>query len=287
MRYTNQIIVVDNGSTDKTSDIVQAENVTLIRQERSTIAFTRNCGARASNGEILIFIDADVLISQSWHNEIGGTIESLRQDALIITGSRYDVADKKNWISSYWFARMRHENSNYINGGHLIVTRQLFNKIGGFNSELETAEDYDFCMRAKQFGAKIINDARLNVIHIGYPTTLKDFIARERWLGCEDFMSFKKMVRSKVAIIAIINLLMMVAFFILTVAQKDVLFVLLYFILMSVLSAASTLLKFGFENPLMMSVTSFIFSFYYLGRSMALIDRVKKYFTSSPFCKAE
>ncbi|MBI4681883.1 MAG: glycosyltransferase family 2 protein [Nitrospirae bacterium] len=64
--YKCEIIVVDNGSTDRTAEIVRSEHVTLLQARNTTIAYARNKGVEESNGRILIFLDADVIVTASW-----------------------------------------------------------------------------------------------------------------------------------------------------------------------------------------------------------------------------
>ncbi|MBI4681884.1 MAG: hypothetical protein HY757_02140 [Nitrospirae bacterium] len=199
----------------------------------------------------------------------------LLTDPLIITGSRCAVPNEDNWLLRYWFARMQHEMPNYINSGHLITTRELFDRINGFNPMFNTAEDYDFCIRAKDIGARIINNLRLKVIHTGYPLSIKDFIVREKWHGTQDFHSLWNIIHSKVAMLSLVNISLAVALLIMTIITGNIFYMLCYFCLMYAVSCMSTLIKFGFGNPVLLLNTTLIFFFYYSGRSLAFIDRVK------------
>jgi glycosyltransferase involved in cell wall biosynthesis len=274
--YKYQIVVVDNGSTDKTSDKAEAENVILIKQARTTIASARNRGARMFEGEVLVFLDADVAVTSTWQKEIDKTVEQILKEPLIVTGSRCGVKNEKNWIARFWFLRMVNNKFNYINSGHLITSRKLFDHVGGFSEELHTAEDYDFCVKAKQAGAEIINNQKLYVIHYGYPETIKDFIVRERWHGSEDFKNLHNIMKSKTALIAIINIILMISFIVIAVSKGSIFYFLPYLGAIYILSGSSTLIKFGFGNLIIFSITSLIYTFYYLGRSLAFIDRITK-----------
>lgn len=273
--YTYEIIIVDNGSVDGTAVLVKSENVRLIHLPIGTIAAARNEGARVSKGQILVFLDADVLLTPQWQSAFRSTLELLLEKQMLVTGSRCNVANESNWLSRYWYSRMLKERPNYINSGHLIATRKFFNEVGGFNSELKTSEDYDFCLRAKKVGAEIINNPELNAIHTGYPTKLKDFVARERWHGYEDFKSLQKIFNSNIAVISIVNIILMLFFFVAACLKANILYILLYFVLMYIISGISSLLKFGVSPPHFLLFTSIIFFSYYFGRSLAFIDALR------------
>lgn len=62
----DEIIVVDNGSTDGTVDIARAAGVTVIEEPRRGITYSRNTGFAAASGDILARIDADTFVSDGW-----------------------------------------------------------------------------------------------------------------------------------------------------------------------------------------------------------------------------
>jgi hypothetical protein len=112
------------------------------------------------------------------------------------------VPDSNNPFIRFWFARIRREDTGYIGTGHLIAPIKLFNELGGFSAGLRSGEDYDFCMRAKAIGARIVLRQDMKVVHHGYPLNAWSFVRRESWHGSGDFQSFGRFIRSKVAVVA-------------------------------------------------------------------------------------
>lgn len=198
----HEIIVIDNESTDATPQIAAAEGVACIGSGASTIAGLRNRGVQASAAEFLVFIDADVSLTESWRRHIADTLEVLRTAPSTITGSRCQ-APGDGFFNQHWFGKLEASATNYVNSGHMITTRALFDRIGGFDERLHTAEDYDFAARAiGQADARITPDPRLIAVHRGYPRSARSFLSREAWHGAQDFDSMHAFLASRVAQLA-------------------------------------------------------------------------------------
>lgn len=205
-RFPYEVIVVDNGSSDRTVEIAQRMGAICLHAPGYSISSLRNLGALKASYDIFVFLDGDVYLGKDWGERIGPVMERLLRQPHIITGSFYGISEENNWIERIWFApRVSLKEVNYINGGHLIILRSLFSKVEGFNAGLRTGEDYEFCSRAKRRGALIENNPELKVIHAGYPKSIKRFFARERWHGSGDYRSLKTLLSSKPALVSLAN----------------------------------------------------------------------------------
>ena len=268
-----EIIVVDNGSSDKTAEIAKLMDVRVIDFPVGTIAAVRNRGVKEAKNEILIFIDADVRVSVSWHEKLKTVIKKLQDSFMTVTGSRVQSSEKSNWLHKYWFSELTSYEAPYINSGHLITTRKLFEKIHGFSENLETAEDYDFCQKALRIGANIENNPELVVMHDGYPETIIGFIQRERWHGRQDVENWDLFKDSKIAWIASINMALFLAALVFT-AAGNILALIVYFLSMYVMAFLLTVYKFGVKKLKYMMVMPVVFYLYLCGRSLAIADKL-------------
>lgn len=269
-----EVLVVDNGSTDRTPVLVKEAGVRLISHPEGTIASVRNCGVAASRGEILVFLDADVLVTAQWAKSMVSVVDTLIKQPLLVTGSRCLPPNDGNWFNRYWFSRLAEYEAPYINSGHLVTSRKLFDLIQGFSEHLKTAEDYDFCMKAKAAGAELKNNPDLPVIHTGYPRTLLTFIKRERWHGREDFETWNSFSESKVGWAAAFNLVL----FFLSVSCSTITMalwpVLIFFAVMFLVSLLLTVYKFRPIKLAGLVPAAVVFFIYLCGRSLAIVDRL-------------
>jgi glycosyltransferase involved in cell wall biosynthesis len=195
-----EVIVVDNGSTDATARIASDLGATVIHQCVGTIGFLRNRGVEAARGDVLVFLDADVVLTRAWADRIPASLDMLRKEPTALTGAMCGVPADASWLERCWFAPR--QKASHIGSGHMVINRGFFQELGGFDESLSTGEDYDLSRRAVERQGRIVSDHNLRVEHLGFPRTVTAFIQRESWHGVGDYKSVAVFVRSKVAVAA-------------------------------------------------------------------------------------
>lgn len=188
-----EIFVVDNGSIDNTLEIAEQEGAEAIVNRTANISGLRNTGARRAAHEIIAFIDADCEACAGWLENA----EKILQDPGIgIVGDYYRLPQYPGWIEKVLFSnipRCRREVS-YLSGGNMIMRKDTFFRVKGFDESTITGEDYVLCLKMKNFGYKIIADPGVSVIHHGNAKTLSGYFKREAWcgLGMLDLVRYEK-----------------------------------------------------------------------------------------------
>jgi glycosyltransferase involved in cell wall biosynthesis len=276
-RLPYAVIVADNGSTDRTVEIARGKGATCLPAPGCSISSLRNLGASEACSDIYVFLDADVYLGKEWGARIGVIMERLYTQPDIITGSLYGISEDNNWIERNWFApRTTRKETNYMNGGHLIIHRKLFTRVGGFDPGLETGEDYEFCARAKGMGARIENDPELKVVHAGYPRNIKSFFARERWHARGDYKSLKTLKSSKPALVCFSNLCVAAACTIGIVSDPKswLTFLCVYILFLTAVSLASSIHRNGGTLNSGFISTVYLYMVYFTARTVSLVDVV-------------
>jgi Glycosyl transferase family 2 len=179
-----EIIVVDNGSTDRSVEVAKAAGARIIERPLERVAALRNAAARVATGEFLAFVDADHELRSGWTD---AAILGLRDATVCATGAQYHAPTDGTWVQQMYDRFRRHQpgrrDVDWLPSGNVVIRRDVFNRIGGFDTSLETCEDVDFCQRLKATGGRLVADDRLRSIHRGDPKTLKALFLGELWRG--------------------------------------------------------------------------------------------------------
>ena len=145
-----QIIVVDDASTDATSEIAMRAGAKVVRIDRRQIAAARNAGGQAAQGEYLFFVDADTRIKQTHITE---AITALQ--AGYAGGSARVAMD--GFIPIWGRMLLRGFSSVYFGlnlgaGAFLFTTRRNFDAVGGFDEQYFAGEEVYFSLALKKLG---------------------------------------------------------------------------------------------------------------------------------------
>lgn len=143
-----EIIVSDGGSIDNTIPIAKENGATVILSDRKGRAAQMNAGASQAKGTLFYFLHADSILPNNFTDYIFDVIHNGA-----IAGCfrlRFDVA---HWFlkANCWFTRF---NINAVRFGDqsLFVTKDVWQKCGGFKEHLVVMEDQEIIHRIKRFG---------------------------------------------------------------------------------------------------------------------------------------
>lgn len=275
----HEVIVVDHGSSDDTVSIARERNAYVYNASTGTVGMLRNIGVTHAKGEILVFIDADITLTQEWKDHFPSVIHKLTSHSHMVTGSQCEIPKAAHWISRSWFNTPRSERVTYIGTGHLVTTKNLFQSVGGFNPALATGEDYDFCMRARRAGAIIVAQPTLRVLHHGVPTGIGAFVRRERWHGLGDWVSIDAAVHSKVALATLLFALLHVTFVIgcvWFVAKGEAAVMTASLLGITSLCGVSAIRKYWRTGTGAVLLNTLVFYLYYWGRMLSLFMALRR-----------
>ena len=163
-----EVVIMDNGSTDKTHQILRDMGFCFHVIPRISVSALRNRGVALAKGEYVAFVDSDVELSPQWL-QTGLAVFSDKR--VVASGCFPGVPKEATWVQRTWdlHQRGRQEQAKpastpWLSSMNLIVRRADFQKISGFNERLETAEDVDLCYRLGQRGMILRNPA-MKAVH--------------------------------------------------------------------------------------------------------------------------
>ncbi len=177
-----EVIVMDNGSTDNTTKIVDEYDVRKYCYPSMNISQLRNKGVEHSNGAVVGFVDSDCVVDQQWAHE--GTKWFKDPDVGIVSNYCSLPADA-SFFERNWHAKPDFGVKNITNLGaaNMLVSKKHFNKLGGFDSSLDTGEDAYLLKIFQNAGIKTILDSKLKSIHLENSKNLRMFFRKEVWHG--------------------------------------------------------------------------------------------------------
>lgn len=182
-----EVILVDNGSRDRTLEIAESFqdrlNIRILQVKGVRISALRNTGAKAAQGSIVAFLDADCLALNDWLDRIFALAPA---DGVGVIGAHYLLPEDSTWVGRTWHVYQEAPKSgevSHIPAGDLIMRREDFLRIGGFDESIQTNEDYELCERARAAGMKVRAFPEIGVIHLGTAQSLKVFFRKQAWHG--------------------------------------------------------------------------------------------------------
>ncbi len=167
-----EIIVVDDFSDDASRHIaVQLGCSLAVLQQRSYQARARNVGARIARAEVLLFVDADIVVDADTVEKALGALMDGEADAVVVPFRPDSPAN--DFCSQYKHLIMTFNQMSFsgairwTNTSCLMVRRRAFEQVGGFDESLPraTCEDFQFGLSLARNGARVLLEKRTAVWH--------------------------------------------------------------------------------------------------------------------------
>ena len=151
---TFELIVVDDGSTDDTQDVIEkyGDKIVTIYQENRGVSAARNTGIKYSNGSFLAFLDSDdswmegkLKAQVNFFNENQSSVICQTEEIWIRDGKRVNPMKKHRKKSGDIFFESL--NLCLISPSAVMIRRSLLDEVGLFDEDLPSCEDYDLWLR--------------------------------------------------------------------------------------------------------------------------------------------
>lgn len=178
----DEIIVVDDGSTDATRALAASKGVRVLAQANRGAAAARNAGAENARGEIVLFIDADSVPDAHW---LAKMIAPFADSKVVGVSGEKKTRQKNLWARfiqeeyDYKYDRIAaHRNIDFVDSSTAAYRRDPFLANGGFDPALMEAEDVELSFRLAERGSTMIL-ARDAIAWHTHPETLMEYLRRK------------------------------------------------------------------------------------------------------------
>lgn len=193
--------LVDNGSQDRTPELLQTAATEATKQEIRLQPLTyrdiqssyaaRNAGIAAATGEILAFTDADCHPEPTWLEEL---VKPFTDSVIGLVAGGIHALPSQHWLERYAERQgtlsqentLNHSFLPYGQTANLAVRAEIFRQVGLFRPHLTTGGDADICWRIQQQTPWQLASAPAAIIYHRHRRTLEEL--RRQWYryGCSN-----------------------------------------------------------------------------------------------------
>ncbi|MFC1894775.1 glycosyltransferase [Candidatus Dependentiae bacterium] len=189
-----QIVVVDNNSSDGTVDLVKQnyKHVKYVFEKNTSFTKARKTGAENADGEIIIYLDDDVVLEDGCIDEVNKIFKE-KKDCAVLGGRIFPLYEQK---PPQWILDLQNKFNGFstfdcgndlkkvdaVPGPFMAIRKKVFDLVGGFSPdtvgvETNTAKktfkkiyigpgDYGFCLLCRQAGYKVFYSPKIKLNHV-------------------------------------------------------------------------------------------------------------------------
>ncbi len=153
-----EIIVVDNNSTDRTSNIGKQFGVRVIKENKQGRAFARNAGVKVALGSILAFSEADCVVPNNWITTINRTFREY--PGIVGFSGSLLFSNAPFYCQLFGPAMIKFSSPLYklfwgthvFRGANFAIRKSAINQTSGFNSRAAPFDDMELSFRLSKIG---------------------------------------------------------------------------------------------------------------------------------------
>jgi glycosyltransferase involved in cell wall biosynthesis len=161
-RALYEVVVIDNGSTDRTAAIAVTKGARVEEEVRKGYVHAVRRGVETSQAALLAFTDADCRVPRDWVSRILRDFEET--PGIVALGGRLDFFDLDPIMKNVTKAILA--PSRILPGNNMVIRREALGRVGGFDPRINLSADYWLTLRLRRVG-KIRMDRRLVVFTSG------------------------------------------------------------------------------------------------------------------------
>ncbi|MFH1425962.1 MAG: glycosyltransferase [Candidatus Kerfeldbacteria bacterium] len=170
----DEILLIDDGSTDKTVEIASQYPVTIHALERAGRCAARNAGWKKASGDIICFAEADSVFNKKWLEDI---VRAFGAGADAVIDQRRPFY-RKTFFQKCLLADFEIRFADYKPFSAWAFRREVLEKTGGYNESLDTSEERELGTRIKKKGYSILLAKKSFQYHKGEATSLWRYLKR-------------------------------------------------------------------------------------------------------------
>ena len=192
--YSFEVVVVDDCSPDNTLKVLETINGVRVVRNETNLGFIGSCnhGASHARGKLLVMLNNDTVVCPGWLDELVNTFNCIPQAGLVGSKLVYPDGHLQEAGGIIWSdgsgwncGRLQDPNKpeynylrdvDYCSGASLMITKKLFDQLGGFDEHYSPAycEDSDLAFRVRQANYRVIYQPLSKVVHFEGITSGKE-----------------------------------------------------------------------------------------------------------------